>query len=101
VGKADPIKVQRASDQHPKSRVAVLFESALRLEQFVTAAKYEKLDRLGRVELATAPAEVLARLALMDQRRAKLGITIVEDHLYLELDGESVDGAIERAPAVM
>jgi uncharacterized protein YaeQ len=100
VGKADPIKIQRAADQHPKARMVVLFESVLRREQFVAAAKYEKLARLGRVELATVPAEVLSRLALIDQRRAKLGVTIVEDHLYLELDGESVDGAIERGPVI-
>jgi len=101
VGKADPVKVQRAADQQPKARIVVLFESTQRCEQFVTAAKYEKLNRLGRVELATAPAEVLARLALADQRRAKLGLTIVEDHLYVEIEGDAVDGAIERGPEMV
>ena len=98
VGKADPVKIQRAADQNAKARVVVLFESALRSEQFVTAAKYEKLTRLARVELATAPPEVLERLARTDQRRAKFGLTIVEDHLYVEIEGDSVDGAIERGP---
>lgn len=100
VGKADPIKVQRAADQNPKARVVVLFEAALRCEQFVTAATYEKLNRLNRVELATAPEEVLSHLGRLDQRRAKLGLTIVEDHLYFDMDGESLDGAIVRGPVM-
>jgi uncharacterized protein YaeQ len=100
VGKADPIKVQRAADQQPKARIVVLFEAEQRREQFLTAAMYEKLTRLTRVELATVPADVLSRLALIDQRRVKLSLTIVEDHLYLDVNGETMDGAIERGPAM-
>ncbi len=96
VGKADPGKLQRLADQQPDARMIVLFESALRREQFAAAAQAERLTRLGRVELATAPAGVIAHLARDDRRRRKLGLTIVEDHLYLELDGETVAGAIER-----
>jgi uncharacterized protein YaeQ len=100
VGKADPARVQRAADQHPKARIVVLFESPLRQEQFVTAAAAEKLSRLGRAELATVPVDVLARLARIEERRVKLGFTIVEDHLYLEIEGETLDGAIERGPTL-
>jgi uncharacterized protein YaeQ len=96
VGKADPAKVQRVADQNARARVAVLFESPLRFEQFATTARAEKLSRVERVELATAPVELLAELGALDARRAKLGLTIVEDHLYVEHEGRSLDGAIVR-----
>lgn len=99
VGKSDPAKVQRASDQNSRARVAVLFESPLRMEQFLAGARDQKLARLARVELATVPAELLAALAPVDARRVKGTLTIVEDHLYLEQNGESLDGPIVRGSA--
>jgi uncharacterized protein YaeQ len=96
VGKADPAKVQRAADQNSRARIVVLFESVQRMEQFTQAARSEKLTRLGRVELAAAPEELLAELATSDDRRAKLGLTIVGDHFYIQRDGESLDGPLVR-----
>ncbi len=96
VGKADPAKVQRAADQNSRARIVVLFESAQRMEQFAQAARDEKLTRLGRVELAAAPEELLAQLATSEDRRAKIGLTIVGDHFYLQRDGESLDGPLVR-----
>ena len=97
VGKADPAKIQRAADQNSGARIAVLFESAQRLEQFLAAAREQKLTRLGRVELACVPAELLRALGAVDERRAKASVTVVGDHFYLERDGESLDGPIEHA----
>jgi uncharacterized protein YaeQ len=96
VGKADPAKVQRVADQFSGARVAVLFESPLRFEQFAAAVEAQGLARLGRVELAIASPALLAELGRADARRNKLTLTIVEDHLYLELDGRSLDGPLVR-----
>jgi uncharacterized protein YaeQ len=96
VGKADPAKVQRASNQNSRARIVVLFESAARMEQFVIAAAEEKLNRLSRVELWCAPQEVLSELGKTEGRRAKASVTIVGDHLYLERGGESFDGPFLR-----
>jgi uncharacterized protein YaeQ len=95
VGKADPQKIQRAADRNP--RVSVLFESRARLEAFVEEAREESVERLGKVDLAAVPPALLAGLAAGDERRAKLSITIVGDHFYVQKDGASLDGAIERA----
>ena len=96
VGKADPAKVQRAADQNSRAGISVLFESPQRMEQFIAAAREEKLTRLTRVELAAAPTALLAALGAVEERRAKATVTIVGDHLYLERAGESFDGPILR-----
>ncbi len=97
VGKADPAKIQRAADQNSGARIAVLFESQQRMDQFLAAAREQKLTRLGRVELAAVPAELLRELGSVDERRAKATVTLVGDHFYLERNGESLDGPIERS----
>jgi len=96
VGKADPAKVQRAADQNSRARIVVLFESAQRMEQFAQSAREESLNRLGRVELWSAPDELISELAQNEERRAKVSVTIVGDHLYLERDGRSLDGPLVR-----
>jgi len=96
VGKADPAKVQRAADQNSRARVCVLFESAQRMEQFAQAARDEKLARLGNVELWAAPEALIAELAQDESRRAKVSVTIVGDHVYLERGGQALDGPLVR-----
>ncbi|MCC6812054.1 MAG: YaeQ family protein [Deltaproteobacteria bacterium] len=98
VGKADPQKVQRAADQNGNAKIAVLFESPERMRTFIDEAK--GLTRLGRVELGAADPELVAALAKDEERRSKATITIVGDHFYIEKDGASFDGPIERASIV-
>jgi uncharacterized protein YaeQ len=101
VGKAEPAKVQKVADQNAAARVAVFFESPLRMEAFLASAQAEKVSRLGRVELlAMDPALPLA-LAAREERRHKLAVTIVGEHFYVEQGKSSFDGGLSRgAPAV-
>lgn len=96
VGKADPLKVQRASDQHAGAAVAVLFESPERLQAFQAEAEAEGAGRLARVELVAVDPELLSALASDEGRRAKVSLTIVGDHLYLDRGGKSLDGPLTR-----
>lgn len=96
VGKADPVKVQKAADQNSRARIVVMFESQARLEQFVEAAKAAKLTRLSRVELWAAPDELIRALGSDEARRAKASVTIVGDHVYVERGGEALDGPLTR-----
>lgn len=97
VGNPDPARIQRESDRHPRARIAVLFESPRRMEAFVEVASKEGLSRLGRVELAAADPALLAALATVDSRRTRLALTIVGDHLYVDVAGRTLDGPITRA----
>ena len=47
-------------------------------------------------ELAAVPEEILRPLAQREDRRIKLGLTIADDHLYLDVGGETLDGALIR-----
>ena len=96
VGKAEPGRLQKIIDQNARARVAVLFESPQRLEAFAAAARAEKLGRLGRAELCAIDPALTAALAEVEDRRAKLSVTIVGDHFYVERAGKSIDAALTR-----
>ncbi len=97
VGKADPVKIQRAVDQHPAAKVTVLFDSPERLNSFLAEALEAEVTRAAKAELAAVDAELLRGLSAHDTRRIKLSVTIVGDHLYVDCDGKSLDGALTRA----
>jgi len=97
VGKADPEKVQRAVDQNAGAQVAVLFESPARMESFVAEARAAGRTRLGSVELLAADPALLAELAKAEGRRARLSLTVVGDHAYVEHAGATCDGPFTRA----
>ncbi|MHB8877884.1 MAG: YaeQ family protein [Myxococcaceae bacterium] len=97
VGKADPLKIQRAVDQNPHAKVAVLFDGPDRLEAFVAEAQQAKATRVQRAELAAVDPELLKRLSSVDERRTKLTVTLVGDHFYVDRAGDSFDGPLTRA----
>jgi hypothetical protein len=74
----------------------VLFDSPRRMEAFVEEARAAGLPRLGKVALAAVTPAFMAELARNEERRAKLSLTIVGDHLYVERDGQSFDGPLVR-----
>ena len=96
VGKPQAAKVQRAIDQHPGAKVSVLVDAPDRLEAFLAEAREEKLARIARAELAAVDPQLLAQLARHDDRRARLTLTWVGDHVYVDRDGDTFDGPITR-----
>jgi uncharacterized protein YaeQ len=96
VGRPDPVKLQREADRAGRARVAALFDSPERLEAFLEAARQAGLSRLAKVELAALDPGLLAGLAAKDERRVRLGVTIVGDHLYVDRGGEALDGPLTR-----
>jgi uncharacterized protein YaeQ len=99
VGKADPAKVQRAADQNAGAAVAVLFESPAKLESFLSEAHAAGLARLTQAELLAVDPDLLRALSQRDERRARLSLTVVGDHLYLDLADAHLDGPLTRATA--
>lgn len=96
VGKADTAKVQRAVDQNGQAQVSVLFESPARLQAFLAEAATQKLPRLARAQLAAVDPELLAELASDESRRAKVAVTLVGDHFYVDRGGSTVDGPLSH-----
>jgi uncharacterized protein YaeQ len=97
VGKPDPDRIDRDLTRNAGARVAVLFESPRRMEAFLEEARARALSRLAGAALAAPDPALLAALAARDGRRIRLGATVVADHLYLEVDGETLDGPLLRA----
>ena len=96
VGKPQAAKVQRAIDQHPGAKIAVLVDAPARLEAFLEEARAEKLTRIAKAELAAVDPELLKGLAEHEDRRAKRTLTWVGDHLYVDREGETLDGPLTR-----
>ena len=96
VGRPDASRIQQEADRNRRADVAVLFDSPRRMEAFVAEASSSGLQRLGRVALAAVDPALLAELAASDERRVKLSLTIVGDHLYVERGGRSIDGPLVR-----
>jgi uncharacterized protein YaeQ len=97
VGKADPLKIQRAVDQNPHAMVTVMFESTQRLDAFIAESIEARAARVARAELVAVDADLLRSLAQFDTRRIKLSLTFSGDHAYVECEGQSFDGPLTRA----
>lgn len=96
VGKPDPQRLARDLSQGGGARVAALFESPRRLDAFLAEGQERRLDRLARAELAAVDPPLLAWLSSKDDRRLRASITLVADHLYLDLAGNTLDGPLHR-----
>jgi len=96
VGRPEPARLQQEADRNPRADVAVLFDSPRRMQAFAAEARQAGLARLGRVDLAAVDPALLAELASVEERRTRLSLTIVGDHLYVERGGRSFDGPLHR-----
>jgi uncharacterized protein YaeQ len=96
VGRPDPERIVRDVSQNSGARVAVLFDSPRRLEAFLADARTARLARLEQAELASVEPALLSELCAREDRRIRVSVTIVADHVYVERDGRSVDGPLVR-----
>jgi uncharacterized protein YaeQ len=96
VGKPDPQRVERDVNQNAGAEVAVLFDSPRRLEAFLAEAQDGGYGRAAGADLAAADPGLLRELGAREDRRIKASITLVADHLYVEVDGRTVEGPLHR-----
>jgi uncharacterized protein YaeQ len=96
VGKPDPERIERDVSRSGGAAVSVLFDSPRRMEAFLAEARERRFPRLGAAELAAVDPVLLATLSACDDRRIRLSLTFVSDHLYAELDGRMHDAPLTR-----
>ncbi len=96
VGRPELGRIERDVARGGGARVAALFESPRRLEAFLAEARAGRPERIARAELAAVSEPFLRALGSHDGRRQRLSVTIVADHLYLDLGGETLDGPLQR-----
>jgi uncharacterized protein YaeQ len=96
VGKPEPARIERDVNQNAGAEVAVLFESPRRLEAFLAEARERRLARAASADLAAADPALVAALAELEERRIRAGITLVADHLYVDVEGRTLDAPLHR-----
>jgi len=96
VGRPDPAKLRQEADRNPGAEVAVLFDSPRRMEAFAAEAAEAKLGRLARAALAAVEPAFLTALASREERRVRISLTIVGDHLYVDRAGEVLDSPLHQ-----
>lgn len=93
-GAAQGEKLRKAVQHNPGAKVHVVFGSERRRDELV--AELDAWKRAAEVELWTIDPHLVAELARSEERRRRWTVTVVGDHFYLDADGATVDGAVER-----
>jgi hypothetical protein len=83
-------------NQNAGADVAVLFESPRRLEAFRAEAQEGGYARAAAADLAAVDPGLVKELGAREDRRIKASITLVADHLYVEVDGRTLDAPLHR-----
>jgi uncharacterized protein YaeQ len=96
VGKPEPARVERDVNQNAGAEVAVLFETPRRLDAFLAEVRERRLTRARAADLAAADPALLGALALREDRRIRAAVTLVADHLYVDVGGQTLDGPLHR-----
>jgi uncharacterized protein YaeQ len=96
VGRPELVRVEKDLARGGGARVAVLFDSPRRLEAFLDEARAGRPERVAAAELVALPEALLRELSAREERRQKVGVTIADDHLYLDVGGVTLDAPLER-----
>jgi len=92
IGSPDAARLHKASKAAP--RVAVYTHKEPRL--LVRAYEGQKIHRAAQVELYAVDREMLAELVRHLDRRVSMTLSVTDRHLFIDIGGASVSGAVER-----
>ena len=92
IGSPDAARLHKASKASP--RVAVYTHKEPRI--FLRAYEGEKIHKAESLELYAMDRELLAEFVRRLDRRVKFAMTVTDHQLFLDFDGDSVSGAVER-----
>lgn len=92
IGSPDAARLHKASKASP--RVAVYTHKEPRI--FLRAYEGERIHRSEALELYAISRELLAEFVQRLDRRVKFSMTVTDHQLFLDFDGDSVSGAVER-----
>ena len=92
-------KLKKVAQHNPGAAVHALFSDRRRRDELIDAARAAGA-RAGKVVDAiavwTIDQRLVASLAEKEERSAKWAVTIVGDHLYVDVGGATLDGELER-----
>ena len=92
--------LRKGLHQHGGSKAHVLFVNDRKRSELVEEiAQAAHAKEASRVTLWSIDPALVTALATREDRRQKWSVTVVGDHLYVEVDGKSFDGDATPAPA--
>lgn len=92
IGSPDAARLHKASKASP--RVAVYTHKEPRL--FLRAYEGERIHKAESLELYAVDRELLAEFVQRLDRRVKFSMTVTDHQIFLDFDGDTVHGAVER-----
>ena len=92
IGSPDAARLHKASKASPRVVVYTHKDPA----QLLRALDGERIHRSEALELYALDRALVAELVAHRDRRTKMDVTITEGHLYVTIDGETLEGKVER-----
>ena len=86
--------LRKVVHQHSGAEVHVVLSDPRRRDELV--AELAGWRRAGEVTVWMIDRELVSALAAREERRQRWTVTVVGDHFYLDADGVSLDGAVDR-----
>ena len=96
LGSPDAARLHKASKASPRVAIYTHKDPLQLLRQLAG----ERIHRVESIELYAIDRELLASLTSRLERRMSFQLSFTEDHLYLTLGDESLDGAVIRRSLV-
>jgi uncharacterized protein YaeQ len=94
-GAADPEALRKAAGKCPGAELHALFDEPRRASELAEALAGWK--RAADLSIWTVDRALVEALAARTERRQRWTVTVVGDHLYVEADGEALDGPVQRS----
>ncbi|HEU4723248.1 MAG TPA: YaeQ family protein [Gemmatimonadaceae bacterium] len=91
IGSPDALRLHKASKAAPRVAVYTHKDPA----QLVRALEGERIHRAEHLELYALDRALIDALVERRERRTSLDLTVTERHLFVTIDGESLEGRVE------
>ena len=92
IGSPDAARLHKAGKVAPRVVVYTHKDPA----QLLRALDGERIHRAEALELYALDRELIAQLLEHRDRRTKLELTVTEGHLYATVDGDTLEGTVQR-----
>jgi uncharacterized protein YaeQ len=92
IGSPDAARLHKASKAAPRVAVYTHKDPARLIEQLAG----QRIHRADQIELWALDRDVIAALVGHRDRRTSFDLTVTERHLYVNIDGDSLEGTVVR-----
>jgi uncharacterized protein YaeQ len=92
IGSPDAARLHKAGKAAPRVVVYTHKDPA----QLVRALAGERIHRADALQLYALDRELITALVARRDRRTKMDLTVTQGHLYVTLNGDTLEGSVER-----